>query len=184
MRVRHLAEVLFTDITPEALAAAVKKPLAGLKVAPYYGCQLVRPRYGPDDPEAPHSLDALVTALGADAAEFPLKTRCCGSSLIMSESGIAMGLTRRLLDDARNHGAEVIVAVCPLCQTNLDAFQGRIEGKYGTKYRIPVLYLTQLIGLALGIDAGKLGLDSNIVSARPLLEKLAGVGEEVGSGRA
>lgn len=170
VRVRHLTEVLVNDITPEVFTTKVKRPLHGLKVAPYYGCQLVRPDYGFDNPEAPQSLDRLVECLGAEAVPFPLKNRCCGGSLIISEEDLALGLLRKLLDNALENGAQCIVTPCPLCQTNLDAYQSRVNSKFKTHYHLPVLFITQLIGLALGIDPESLGLNTNIVSPSEVLD--------------
>ena len=170
VRVRHLTEVLVNDITPEVITTKVKRPLNGLKVAPYYGCQLVRPDYGFDDPEFPQSLDRLVECLGAKAVPFPLKNRCCGGSLIISEEDLALGLIRKLLDNAVENGAQCIVTPCPLCQTNLDAYQSRVNSKFKTNYNLPVLFITQLIGLALGIAPAPLGLNTNIVSPSEVLD--------------
>ena len=170
VRVRHLTEVLVNDITPEVITTKVKRPLHGLKVAPYYGCQLVRPDYGFDDPESPQSLDRLVGCLGAEAVPFPLKNRCCGGSLIIPEEDLALGLIRKLLDNALENGAQCIVTPCPLCQTNLDAYQSRVNSKFKTHYNLPVLFITQLIGLALGIAPESLGLNTNIVSPSDMLD--------------
>ena len=170
LRVRHLTEVLVNDITPQVITTKVKRPLNGLKVAPYYGCQLVRPDYGFDDPEFPQSLDRLVECLGAEAVPFPLKNRCCGGSLIIPEEDLALGLLRKLLDNALENGAQCIVTPCPLCQTNLDAYQSRVNSKFKTHYHLPVLFITQLIGLALGIDPESLGLNTNIISPSEVLD--------------
>jgi heterodisulfide reductase subunit B len=168
VKVRHLAEVLYTDITPEGIASKVTKPLKGLKVAAYYGCQLVRPN-GFDDPESPHSLDELVASLGADAVPWEMKARCCGSSLVMSEPDVALGLINKLLKNAQAHGAQCLVTPCPLCQINLDAYQSQVNSKFKTSYNLPVLFVTQLIGVALGIPAKELALDKNIVSPMRVL---------------
>jgi len=170
VQIRHLTEVLVNDITPEVITTKVKRPLHGLKVAPYYGCQLVRPDYGFDDPESPQSLDRLVECLGAEAVPFPLKNRCCGGSLIIPEEDLALGLIRKLLDNALENGAQCIVTPCPLCQTNLDAYQSRVNSKFKTHYNLPVLFITQLIGLALGVDPKSLGLNTNIVSPSDMLD--------------
>ncbi len=164
VRVRHLTEVLVNDITPEIIAEKVKRPLNGLKVAPYYGCQLVRPDYGFDNPEFPHSLDRLVECLGAEAVPYPLKNRCCGGALAISEPDLALELMRKLLESAAGNGAQCIVTPCPLCQTNLDAYQSQVNRKFKTSDELTVLFVTQLIGLALGTEPSSLGLDRNIVS--------------------
>jgi len=182
VRVRHLTEALVTDVTPEEIASKIQDGLNGLKVAPYYGCQLVRPDYGFDDPESPQSLDSLVTSLGGEAVAYPLKNRCCGGSLIISEESLALGLIRKLLDNATENGAQCITTPCPLCQINLDAYQSRVNSKFKTSFNLPVLFVTQLIGLALGIDGKSLGLDKNIVSPGPVLEHMSRVKQEVASG--
>jgi heterodisulfide reductase subunit B len=168
VRVRHLAEVLYTDITPEVIRAKVTKPLKGLKVAPYYGCQLVRPD-GFDDPESPHSLDELVASLGADVVSWELKAHCCGSSLVMPEQEVALGLVNKLLHNAQENGAQCLITPCPLCQINLDAYQSQVNSQFKTKYNLPVLFVTQLIGVALGVKPGALALSRNIVSPMGVL---------------
>jgi len=170
VRVRHLTEVLVNDVTPEVIAVKVQRGLGGLKVAPYYGCQLVRPDYGFDDPEFPQSLDRIVESLGAEAVPFPLKNRCCGGALIISEESLALGLIRKLLDNAVENGAQCITTPCPLCQINLDAYQSRVNSEFRTNYNLPVLFVTQLIGLALGIAPISLGLNTNIVSPGEVLD--------------
>lgn len=180
VRIRHLVDVLFNDVTPEVIAAKVRCNLNGLKVAPYYGCQLIRPDNGFDDPESPQSLDRLVVSLGAEAVPYPLKARCCGSSMIIPEERLALGLIRKLLDNALENGAQCIVTCCPLCQLNLDAYQGRVNSEFKTKFNLPVLFIWQLIGLALGIDTKYLGLKTNIVSLKPVLDQI--LMQEVKSG--
>ncbi len=180
VRVRHLVDVLVNDVTPEVIATKVHRKLNGLKVAPYYGCQLVRPDNGFDDPESPQSLDRLVVSLGAEAVPYPLKARCCGSSLIIPEERLALGLIRKLLDSALENGAQCIVTCCPLCQLNLDAYQGRVNSEFKTKFNLPILFIWQLIGLALGIETKFLGLNTNIVSLSPVLNHI--LMQEVKSG--
>jgi heterodisulfide reductase subunit B len=170
IRVRHLVDVLVNDVTPEFIADKVKCRLDGLKVAPYYGCQLVRPQYGLDDTEFPNTLDRLVVCLGADAVNFPLKAHCCGGSLTLSEEKKVLELMRKLLQSAQENGAQCLVTPCPLCQTNLDAYQSRVNARFKTDYKLPVLFITQLIGLALGIKAESLGMKTNIVSPREVLD--------------
>jgi heterodisulfide reductase subunit B len=170
VRVRQLVDVLFDEITPEVIADKVKRPLNGLKVAPYYGCQMVRPHYGGDDTEFPHSLDRLVEGTGVTTVPYPLKARCCGGALIIPEESSALSLIRKLLDSARESGAQCIVTPCPLCQMNLDAYQGQVNRRFKTDFRLPVLFVSQLIGLALGLEPASLGLDTNIVSPSKVLD--------------
>jgi len=170
IRVRHIVDVLYNDVTPDFIASKVKWGLNGLKVAPYYGCQLVRPQYGAESTEYPRSLDRLVECLNAEAVKFPLKARCCGGSLILSEEDKALELIHKLLQNAAENGAQCLVTPCPLCQTNLDAYQSRVNARFKTNYKLPVLFITQLIGLALGIEAKSLGIHTNIVSPREVLD--------------
>ncbi len=171
VRVRHLLDVFVNDIGYDAISARVKKSLEGLKVAPYYGCQLVRPRFGFDHPEIPESMDKLVVSLGGEPVPFPMKARCCGGSLIISEEAVALDLIRKLLNSAQSNGAECLVTVCPLCQTNLDAYQSRVNKKFKTNFNLPVLFFTQLMGIAFGLSAEDLGLRTCIVPAERALAK-------------
>ncbi len=171
VRIRLLMEVLINEITPEVIATKVKRPLNGLKVAPYYGCQEARPNYGFDDPEFPQSLDRLVESLGAEAVPYPLKNHCCGGALVISEEDLALDLMRKLLANAMNNGAQCIVTSCPLCQTNLDAYQSRVNSKFKTNYNLPILFISQLMGIAFGLKSQDLGLKTNIVPANKVLAK-------------
>lgn len=171
VRVRHLLDVLTTDIGYDAITSRVIKSLSGLKVAPYYGCQVVRPGFGFDHPEFPQSLDKLIASLGAEPTPFPLKTRCCGGSLVISEENVALDLMHKLLDSAASHGAECLVTVCPLCQFNLDAYQSHVNKKFKTGYHLPILFFTQLMGVAFGLEEKDLGLKASIVPAERVLAK-------------
>ena len=170
VRVRHTLDIMTTDIGYDAIKSKVKKNLSGLKVAAYYGCQIVRPGFGFDHPEKPQSLDKLIASLGGEPTSFPLKTHCCGGSLIISEEALALELTSKLLESASSNGAECLVTVCPLCQTNLDAYQSRVNRKFKTNYKLPVLFYTQLMGIAFGIDGKTLGLNTNIVSPNQVMD--------------
>jgi heterodisulfide reductase subunit B len=171
VRVRHLLDIMVNDIGYDDIRAKVEKSLGGLKVAPYYGCQIVRPRFGFDHPEFPQSLDKLVANLGAEPVPFPLKSYCCGGSLIISEEAVALDLMRKLLDSAVSNGAECLVTVCPLCQINLDAYQSRANKKFKTNFNLPILFFTQLMGVALGLSNKQLDLKTNIVPAKRVLAK-------------
>ncbi len=171
IRVRHLLDVLVNDIGYDAIGSKVKRNLSGLKVAPYYGCQVVRPKFGFDHPEFPQSLDKLVASLGGEPIPFPLKSRCCGGALIISEEALALDLVGKLLDSALSNGAECLVTVCPLCQTNLDAYQSRVNKMFKTKFNLPILFFTQLMGVAFGLKEEELGLRTNIVPAERVLAK-------------
>ncbi len=169
-RVRHLLDVIANDIGVEAVARAVKRKLSGLKVIPYYGCQTVRPYGEYDGPYLPTSMDRLIEAVGAEPVPYLWKTRCCGGVLMTTEKAIGMKLVSELLAAAQ--GADCIATVCPMCQMNLDAYQGEISGQLGIRVRIPVLFLTQLLGLAFGLPEDVLLLDQNIVPVDNLLRQL------------
>ncbi len=171
--VKHVLEILRDDIGMAAIADKVTKPLAGLRVAAYYGCLLVRPpaimRF--DDAENPTLLDKLMTAAGAEAIDWPAKTDCCGASYSITKTEIVLRLSRAILTSARESGADCIVTACPLCQLNLDMRQSDIEKKHGERFGLPVFYFTQLLGLAFGLPSQQLGLRSLLVDPLPLLAR-------------
>ena len=171
---RHILDVFANDVGYDAIKAKVKKDLAGLKVAPYYGCQVVRPGPSFDHPDNPQTLERVIQSLGAEATPFPLRTRCCGASLIVSEEDLAIELIHKLLENAASNGAQCIVTVCPMCQTNLDVYQSRVNRKYKTKFNLPVLFFTQLMGVAFGTEKKALGLGSGIIPADKVLAKYTG----------
>ena len=158
------------DVGLDYIKARIKKPLTGLKVAPYYGCQIVRPYATFDLMYYPVSMDKLLEAAGAEVADYPLKTRCCGGSQKGTLPEVGLSLIHILLKEAARRGAQVVSTICPLCQFNLDAFQEEAGKKYGD-ISMPVVYFTQLLGLALGFSAKELGLQRNIVPAKKLLAK-------------
>ena len=171
VKVRKVLDVYVNDVGYDAIAAKVKKSLGGLKVACYYGCQEVRPIFGHDHPEYPRYMDKLVNALGAESVPFPMKSRCCGGSLIISEEAASLELIKKLLDSAISNGAECMVTGCPLCQLNVDAYQTMVNSKYKTNYHLPVLFFTQLMGVAFGFEEKDLGLKTSIVPAEKVLAK-------------
>lgn len=171
VNVRHLLDVFTRDIGAEKVKQFVTKPLSGLKVGCYYGCQVVRPRNEIDDPECPETMEALMKACGAAPIDFALKANCCGGALMGTEEWIGLRLIKNLLQCAERSGVEILVTPCPLCQMNVDAYQKRAGKKFGMKFDIPILYFTQLVGLSLGIDAKTLGIGREIVSANEVLKK-------------
>jgi heterodisulfide reductase subunit B2 len=171
VKIRLLLQTLLEDITKEDITSKVKKPLTGLKVAPYTGCQEARPRFGFDDPENPMALDTMVEALGAEAVPYPSKCKCCGGSAVIAEEGLSLELMYRLFEDAAINGAQCIVTTCPLCQMNLDVYQGKVNSKFNKNYNFPIFFITQLIGIALGLKSNKLGLKTNVTSTKKVLAK-------------
>lgn len=173
LRVRHLLEIFVNDVGYDAVAEKVTKPLYGLKVAPYYGCMIVRPGYDAfDDLEHPTSLDKLMRALGADVVDYALKTHCCGGHMTQISEPTAFEMIRRLLKNAADYDADAIVTLCPMCQLNLDAYQADVNRYFNTDYHIPILYFTQLMGLAYGFTPREMEIGKEFVSAKPALEKI------------
>jgi heterodisulfide reductase subunit B len=172
VKVRHLVEILLEDVGLETIARAIKKPLNGLKVACYYGCLLVRPpgvlKF--DDPENPTSLDRLITAMGGQSLDWPHKVECCGGGLSLTRTDVVIQLTESILDMAVRAGADCIAVSCPMCQVNLDLRQQDIKKQGGKDYRLPIVYVTQLLGLALGIEPEALGFDMLMVPAARVLK--------------
>ena len=170
--VRHPLDVLVNDIGLDAIKKRVTTPLKGLKVAPYYGCQIVRPYATFDDQYNPTTMDRLLEALGATVVRYPLKTRCCGGSLTgtLPEPGLLCSYI--LLKEAIKRGADVIATVCPLCQFNLDSYHDKIAAKWQPA-KIPVVYFSQLMGLAFGLPANQLGLQRSMVPMKPLAQMAA-----------
>ncbi len=177
VQVVNVVEIL-QELLPRISQRTVR-PLAGLKVASYYGCLLVRPSKvtGFDDPEAPTSMEQVVDATGAVSLQWNKRTTCCGAGLSLSRLGSVVRLGHAILNDARASGARAVVVACPMCHSNLDFRQAAINrsrqhGAPGRAGELPILYITQLVGLALGIAPSKLGLQRHFVSTRPLLERL------------
>ena len=171
--VKHLLEILAKDLGLERLAAAVNKPLAGLKVACYYGCLLTRPTDVPnlDCVEAPTIMERVIEAVGAETVKWTHRLECCGANFTLSRPGVVIQLTNAILESAKEAGADCIMVGCPLCHGNLDIRQKEIEVVYKTTYNLPVFYLTQLVGLSVGLEPDKLGLNAMIVNPTPLLKE-------------
>ena len=155
----------------EALKANIKKPLTGIRVASYYGCLLVRPpkviQY--DDPEAPKAMDEIVAALGCTPVDWEFKTECCGGGFTMSRADIVTRLAHEILLGAKEAKADLIVAACPMCQTNLDLRQLAVQSEYNEQFNIPALFLSEVIGLALGLEPSALGVTKHFIKV-PALE--------------
>jgi heterodisulfide reductase subunit B2 len=177
VRVRHPLDLLVNDIGLERVAEAITRPLDGLKVACYYGCLLVRPYATFDDQHNPMTMDRLMVALGAEPIDWPMKTRCCGGSccggpLVGTIREAGLHLISVLLKEAKRRGADVLVTACPLCQFNLECFQERVGGELGEPVELTVGFFTQILGLALGLDERRLGIQRML---RWDLPELAGV---------
>lgn len=172
--VRHLLDVIVNEVGLDAISDKVVNPLHGLRVAPYYGCVIVRPdpdeRF--DNHEYPTEMDKLLRRLGAEVIDFPLKTHCCGGHMSQISQNVAFELIRRLLQAADEYKADVMVTLCPMCQFNLDAYQAEVNRHFNTDFHIPILYFTQLMGLAFGHEPVSLGLGREFVNPGPSLAKI------------
>jgi heterodisulfide reductase subunit B len=170
VQIRHALDVILEVLQKDDDRLIV--PLKGLKVAPYYGCLLTRPVGGIDSPEIPTIMEGLVKTLKADPVDFGLNAFCCGGPIFMPQEEAAAAIAYRILKDAKKVGAEVMVTVCPLCHLMLDARQKVLEQKHGEKIGIPILYVTQLVGIALGLGPEELGLYMNSVSPMAMVERV------------
>lgn len=170
--IRHMVEVLIEDFGYDELKKPVKKPLEGIKIAGYVGCQTNRP-FGVDGEsfENPKYLDKLTETMGAEAVNnYDQKVTCCGGALAFSEPEKAYVQINKIIESAYDFGAEMIVTPCPVCQMNVEVYQGQINKKFGKKYKMPVVYYSQLMAVAYGASAKEAGLDGNIVRATKLEE--------------
>lgn len=168
----HYLEILRDEVGFENLATRVEKPLAGLKVAPFYGCLLLRPKaeMQMDDPDNPRIFEDLLRALGAEPVDFPMKAECCGAFQVVHSDAMATRCSREIIESARARGAEMLVTACPLCQFNIEERQGEMaKGEQGFK-GLPVLYFTQLLALALGDPAEAMDVSRNHTDPRPALQ--------------
>jgi heterodisulfide reductase subunit B len=170
VKVYHPLEV-FVEMGVEKIRERIRKKLTGLKVACYYGCLLTRPPKIAqfDHTEDPQSMDSLVRTLGAETMDWSFKTECCGTAMTLTRSDMVLKLSNDILREAKEAGANAIAVACPLCQANLDGRQRQIEETYQTRYGIPILYFTQLMGLAFGALPEEMGLEKLITSPQQVL---------------
>jgi len=171
VRTRHLMDVLAVDFTPEEIAERVERPLTGLTVAPYYGCQTVRPFSPFDDDEKPTSMVAILEALGATVHRHNRGAACCGTSLLMTKPRVGHHMVGEILTACSP--ADCVAVVCPMCHMNLDAYQNQVSQVMGQQLSVPILFLPQLMGLAFGMPPSDLLLKRHVVSAEPVLMRLA-----------
>lgn len=173
VEVVHFLEVLRDDVGFDRIKKEVKRPLKGLNVSPYYGCLLVRPaEVAIDDPEQPRLLENLLAVLGAKVVDNPYKVECCGSHQTVNNKEVIADRTYTIINSARERGAQVIALDCPLCDYNLDYRQKESEKKYTDFFPMPVLYYTQLLAIALGVDEDVYGFKKHYVNPIPMLKEL------------
>lgn len=174
VRVKHLLQVLLQDIGPRKLAAHVRRPLHPISVGAYYGCHLLRAPGTEvfEDPEDPGTIEKLVEILGAKPIRYEGRTQCCGFHALTVRPDLAVRMSGAELRDAKQSGAACLATPCPLCHIVLDTYQRRSENEVGEKFGLPILHLSQLVGLALGIDPRTLGLNRHMVSTASLMDML------------
>lgn len=171
--VRSTVDIILNDYGLDKFKEKITNSLEGLKTVSYYGCLLVRPaEISIDDPEDPTAIDKITEATGATAIDWSCKTECCGASHATSDQQMGLSMVEKILDGAKKTGADCIITACPMCTSNLDMRQSQVGKKFNKEYNIPVLYFTQLMGLALGIDPKELGLDKHFVKTTDLVNKI------------
>ena len=175
VHVLNILELLVDRIGLDKVAAKVKKPLKGLKIAPYYGCMLTRPAKIAkfDHPTNPVSMDKLLVALGAEVVSWDCKTDCCGAAYVLTRPEIVVELSGKIVYQAKEAEADAIATACPMCMSNLDLRQGAMAKATGKKAQVPVMYITELIGMAFGIPNSVLGIRKHVVSTAPMVAKIS-----------
>jgi len=174
VEVRHLLWEIAEGEGYELLKQSAHKGLKGLKIAPFYGCQILRPSkiLGFEDPDRPWSLERIIEACGGEAIDYPAKIKCCGFPIIQAREETALGELIQPIEQAKEAGADVIVTPCPLCHLSLDAWQSKLKKATGRDFKMPILHLSQLVGVAAGLEESELKCKRHVVSVDPVLEKL------------
>jgi len=172
--VKHFLWLITEEERLGQLRGVAHKGLKGLKVAPFYGCQILRPQklLGYEDPDRPWTLEAIIDACGGTAIDYPAKIKCCGFPIIQAREETALGELIQPIEQALEAGADAMVTPCPLCHLSLDAWQQKLEASTGRQYRLPILHLAQLVGVAAGLEESELKFKRHVVSVGPVLEKL------------
>jgi heterodisulfide reductase subunit B2 len=177
IQVRHFVRILYEEVGLERIRQAVTADLSGLRLAAHYGCHYLKPidahdRF--DDPENPHSLDRLITALGAESIYYEGRDQCCGGGILGADEQTALALPRLKLERIAATGADAMVIVCPFCYIMYELQQRRIEKIYDTRYNLPAIFYPQLLGLAMGLSAEEVGLPLSRVKSKKLMEIASG----------
>jgi succinate dehydrogenase / fumarate reductase cytochrome b subunit len=175
VEVMHFLWLIAVGEGYELLKGAAHKGLKGLKIAPFYGCQILRPSklLGFEDPDKPSSLERIIEACGGESIDYPAKIKCCGFPIIQAREDVALAELIQPIEQAKEAGADAMVTPCPLCHLSLDAWQMKLKEQTGKDFQMPVLHLSQLIGVAAGLDDSELKFKRHIVSVEPVTEKLA-----------
>lgn len=178
IEVKHLLWVLVQEMGMEKLKKYVRRPLRGLRVAPFYGCYILRPSWnlGFDDPENPTSLEKVISTIGAEPVEYSGRTKCCGFPILLEKEEISLGMVAQNIGEAQREGADCMVTPCPLCHISLDIHQEKAAELTRVPLSTPIFHLPQLVALALGVDAKDLGLSRHLVPVWKAIEKITGRG--------
>jgi heterodisulfide reductase subunit B2 len=177
VKVRHFARILYEEVGLEALKKSFVQSLEGLRVASHYGCHYIKPSeiYSNfDQVEDPHTLDEIVALTGATVVDYQNKKRCCGGPVLAVDEKTSLSVAKEKLDDIKEAGADIINLICPFCSVMYDSNQKGIETQFNVGYNLPVLYLTQILGLAMGMDRKDLGLNLNVVKTKDVLARFTG----------
>ena len=175
VHVMNILELLVDRVGIDKISKKVKRPLKGLRVAPYYGCMLTRPAKIAqfDHPINPTSMDNLLEALGADVVPWGAKTECCGAAHVLTRPEVVIELSGRIIYEAKDTGADAVATACPMCMSNLDLRQNAMTKATGKEAKVPILYITELLGMALGISQNELGMRKHVVSTSAVLAKIS-----------
>jgi len=175
VKVRHFARILYEQVGLEAIASKIVHPLHGLRIAPHYGCHYLKPHEiyeGFDSPEDPRTLDELIGVTGATSVNYMNKMKCCGGAVLAVDENLALKIAKEKLDILKQLDVDALCLVCPFCSVMYESNQRKIESGFDVKYNIPVLYLPQILGLAMGMEPKELGLNMNRVRPKELLQKI------------
>jgi succinate dehydrogenase / fumarate reductase cytochrome b subunit len=175
VEVKHLLWMIAAGDGFEQLKQVAHKGLKGLKVAPFYGCQILRPSklLGFEDPDSPSSLEAIIEACGGEAIDYPAKIKCCGFPIIQAREETALGELVQPIRQSIEAGADAMVTPCPLCHLSLDAWQSKLEAQTGESFKMPILHLSQLVGVAAGLEESELKFKRHVVPVDDVLERVA-----------
>ena len=174
VEVRHLLWEIAEGEGYELLKQSAHRGLKGLRIAPFYGCQILRPSkiLGFEDPDRPWSLERIIEACGGEAIDYPAKVKCCGFPIIQAREETALGELIQPIEQAKEAGADALVTPCPLCHLSLDAWQSKLKEATGKDFQMPILHLSQLVGVAAGLEEAELKFKRHVVPVTPVLEKL------------
>jgi succinate dehydrogenase cytochrome b subunit len=174
IEVRHLLWLIAEGDGYDRLKEVAHRGLKGLRVAPFYGCQILRPSklLGFEDPDRPWSLEAIIEACGGEPVDYPAKIKCCGFPIIAAREDVALGELIQPIEQAKDAGADAMVTPCPLCHLSLDAWQSKLKKATGRSFDMPILHLSQLIGVAAGLEDSELQFKRHLVPVKPVIEKL------------